>query len=197
MVASWLLAGPRAMVPSHERMSLFLLAPTVILVARGANRCRAVSPAAWGSLLLIASLAGWFVLADFHEHYFGVIERTGGRSEQTFRTAEVEPKQAALQIILQHRRPGTTWIVVSEWWNYWPIEYFAMVEEDIQVVNPEEAKTEPGFDEALRQGRVWCVEFSDSEGLRQARQMLDRHEVREWQVEDFGSRPLLSVLHGE
>jgi len=197
VIAFWLLAGPRAMVPGVERNSLCLLAPTVILAARGASRCRAVSPAVWRSFLVIGSLAGWFLLADFQEHYFGVFERTGGRSEQTFRTAEVEPKQAALQIILEHRRPGTTWIVVSEWWNYWPIEYFAMVEKDVRVVNPKEAEMAAGFDEALRQGRVWCVEFSGSDGLRHARQMLDRHEVREWQVEDFGSHPLLSVLHGE
>lgn len=206
VVAFWLLAGPRALVPGVERSSLCLLAPTVILAARGASRLHTVSPAAWRSSLAIAVLAGWFVLADFREHYFGLIERTGGRSEQTFRTAEVEPKQAALQIILEHRRPGTTWIVVSEWWNYWPIEYFAMVEEDIRVVNPRmvnpkaaemEAEMPAGFDEALRQGRVWCVEFSGSEGLRQARQMFHRHDVRQWQVEDFGSHPLLYVLHGE
>ncbi|MEE8451687.1 MAG: glycosyltransferase family 39 protein [Thermoguttaceae bacterium] len=197
VIAFWLLAGPRAMVPGVERNSLCLLAPTVILAARGASRFRAVSPAAWGSFLVIASLGGWFVLADFREHYFNEFEQTGGRSEQTFRTAEVEPKQAALQIILEHRRPGTTWIVASEWWNYWPIEYFAMVEEDIRVVNPKDAEMAAGFDEALGQGRVWCVEFSGSDGLRQARRMFDRHEVQEWQVEDFGSRPLLSVLHGE
>ncbi|HYW77933.1 MAG TPA: glycosyltransferase family 39 protein [Thermoguttaceae bacterium] len=197
VIAFWLLAGPRAMVPGVERNSLCLLAPTVILVSRGLSRCRVVSSKVWGSLLVVASLAGWFVLADFHQHYFRVFEQTGGRSEQTFRTAEVEPKQAALRIILEHRQPGTTWIVVGEWWNYWPIEYFAMVEEDIRVVNPKEAEMAVGFDDALHEGRVWCVEFSDSDRLGQARQMLGRHEVQEWVVKDFGSHPLLSVLHGK
>ncbi|KKK54903.1 hypothetical protein LCGC14_3079970, partial [marine sediment metagenome] len=159
VAAFWLLAGPRAMVPGIERNALCLLAPTAILASRGVGRCYGMSPRWLRVVLACSTLIGWFAVADFHRHYFDVLTRTGGRSEQTFRTAQVEPKQAALQIVLQHRKPGTTWIVASQWWNYWPIQYFAMVEDDVRVANPNEAQTEAGFELALSEGREAAMPF--------------------------------------
>ena len=193
----WLLAGPRAMVPGIERSSLCLLAPTAILASRGVSLCYGMSPRWLRVVLACSTLLGWVAVADFHQQYFDVFKRTGGRSEQTFRTAAVEPKQAALQIVLQHRKPGTTWIVAAQWWNYWPVKYSAMVEDDVRVVNPNEARKEAGFDLALSEGRVWCVEFCDSKDLRQARAMFEGLNVRQWQVDDYGGRPVLCVLQGE
>lgn len=205
LIAAWawtlfaflLIAGPRAMMPGWERWALCLVGPTVVLAARGMALGFEASSRKWKLALGAAALAGWLVLADYHVHYFRFIERTGGRSHETFRTAPVELKQAALRTILQHRRAGKTYIVASGWHNCWPLRYLAMAEDDVHVVNPKEAEASEGFGIALRQGRVWHVEYSGSEGWEQARAALAGRKVRQWQLKDYGGRPVLCVLHGE
>jgi len=206
LAAFLLLAGPSKMTPGWQRYAICLVAPTALLVARGtAVFVARLSPGRAGAALAIVSLAGWLLLADFDAHYFRFIERTGGRGHLTFRTADIEPKRAALQTILQHRHQdvaggvagddATTWIVASQWWNYWPIRYLSMAENDVRVLTAEEAEAAAGHESVLRQGRMWRVEFSDSRELHQARAEWNGREVRQWQFEDYGTGKLLCVLH--
>jgi len=197
LLAFLLLAGPRAITPGWERWAMCLVGPAVVLAARGGALCLDASSRRRRLALAAASLAGWLVLADYQQHYFAFIERTGGRSHRTFCTAAVEPKQAALQSILRHREPGTAWIVTSQWWNYWPLRYLGMAEKDVHVVTPEEAETSAEFELAVKDGRVWYVEFSQSKALRRARAALAGRELRQWDFADYSGRPVLCVLHGE
>jgi len=194
LAAFLLLAGPRALVPGYERYALCLIAPAVLIAARAAVVWCNDRPKRWRCSLVIGSLAGWFLLADFDRHYFHFIEQTGGEAHPTFRTAPVEPKQAALQRILDQRRGEPTWIVTSTWWNYWSLRYMAMGEPEVRVLLPEEAEAATGFSQARRQGRVWYVEFSDSEQARGVRRQLRGAALDEWQIPDYGGRPVLSVL---
>jgi len=101
------------------------------------------------ALLLVALL----LLADCQAHYFDFIERTGGRAHPTFRTAAVEPKLAALQLVGRHRQPGATWIVTSEYWNELPLRYLAWHEPDLCIVTPEKVgrrSVSPVADRRLR-----------------------------------------------
>lgn len=207
LIAFLLLTGPRSMSHGWQRYAVCLVAPTVVLASRGVALCcdglsrRPALRAGW-PVLVVASLAGWLVLADFNAHYFKFIQQTGGRGHRTFRTAAIEPKQAVLQHILQHRQTQpmtdgqTTWIVASEWWNHMPLKYLAMAEKDIRVVEPKETAGLAQFEFALRQGRVWYVEFSGSEGLDAAEARLDGREVQRKDFPSFGGRPLLTLLHG-
>ncbi len=195
LVAFLFLAGPRAMAPGQERWAICLVGPAVVLAARGLGLCLEARARKWRFGLAAASLLGWLVLADYQVHYFDFIHRTGGRAHETFRTAAAEPKQAALRTILQHRGPGATWIVASRWWNYWPLRYLGMAEEDFRVVSPHQAELSAEFEPARRQGRVWYVEFSGSKSLRQVRAALAGRKVRQWQFADYSGRPVLCVLH--
>ncbi len=189
LVAAWLLqwlgfvvlAGPEGMLPGQERYAICLIAPAVILAARGA--------AAWWSgagrprtaVAVLALAAGWFVTADFQQHYFRFIEQTGGRAHRTFRTAAVEPKQAALDYILKHRTAGVTWIVADSWWSYWPLRYLSLAEQDVRVVDERDAASQPELALARAEGRAWHVRFHDwapSSGE---------------QILDYSGRPVLSV----
>jgi hypothetical protein len=202
LVVTWLLemagflvlAGPRAMAPGEERFAMCMIAPAVVLAARGAavagTRLRRARPA----VLVAAILVGWFVLADFHEHYFRFIECSGGQAHRTFRTAAVEPKQAALDYVLQHRRPGAAWIVTDQWWSYWPLRYLGTDDQDLRVVRPEEAQSLEGFSAARAEGRVWYVEFAGSEELDAARAAMSDCTAHEEQFFDYGGRPVLVVL---
>ncbi len=202
LAAFLLTAGTHAMTPGWERFAICLIAPAVVLLSRGAALFAEARAGPRRLGLIGASLLGWFVLADFHQHYFAFIEQTGGRSHATFRTAAVEPKQAALQTILNQRaleQPApaeTTWVVAGAWWNYWPLRYRATAEENLRVVTPQQAAAATGFEHALQQGRVWFVEFPDSRALADARATLTGREVRQWDFRDFGGRPAVCLLHG-
>jgi len=211
LIAAWVLqslafllvAGPRGLIPGWQRYAMCLVAPTVVLTSRGLASCGVDSVWRRRLVLVAASLTGWLVLADFHANYFRFIRQTGGCGHETFRTAAVEPKQRALQYIVQHRNTqtgndaSTTWLVTSQWWNYWPLRYLAMAEERIRVVEPAEIDNSPEFELARRQGRVWCAEFSGSEELDRARAIFKDHTVDRCNFPDYGGRPLLTLLHGK
>jgi hypothetical protein len=193
--AFFVLAGPGALAPGQERFAFCLVAPTIILLCRAWSLLFAQGSSASRMALMAAIVAGWFVLADYHVHYFRFIEQTGGQAHLTFRTGAEEPKLAALKYIVKNRRAGETLIVASEWWNRWPLRYLGMAEKDLRVITPREAAVEIKSDPAVKtRVQLWYVEFSGSRALRKveresAAKETDRHEIR-----DFGGRPILTVL---
>jgi hypothetical protein len=200
VVGFWFLAGPRAMAPGAERLAICLIGPTVLVAARGAAIGFGASSPGRRLALAAVSLAGWLVLADYQRHYFHVIEQGEGHPYDTFRTAAVEPKRAALRLVLDHRGAGTTWIVASEWWNYWPLRYFATAEEGIRVATPKEAEDAAGrgkWQRALAEGRVWSVEFYGSQAMAEAEEVLagrDGRKLHRWHCVDYAGQPVLCVL---
>ena len=52
----------------------------------------------------LAIATAWLLLGNFCWQYFGVIQRTGGQSHPTFRTADVEPKQQSSPHSPAHER---------------------------------------------------------------------------------------------
>jgi len=219
LLAAWVLevaaflvvAGPRAMAPGQERFAICLIGPTVLLGARGASLAWEAASLRGRVLLAAATLAGWAVLADFHAHYFCFIERTGGQAHLTFRTGAVEPKQAALQYIVENaggtggvveqtkgeggEGKGELWIVCSEWWNLWPIRYLAAPQRGIYVVEPREAGSSDEYRRALAEGGVWFVEFCGTDAERQVELQLAGRKLIRRQFYDYGGRPVVCVLH--
>ena len=183
LVAGWLLqlagfvvlAGPEAMSPGAERYAICLIGPAVVLAARGAAVWWAEAGRLRTAATLAALAAGWFVLADFQQHYFRYIEQTGGNAHPTFRTAAVEPKLAALDYVLKHRKAGVNWIAADGWWTYWPLKYLSADEKNIVVWKADQLH---GI--AADQG-VWHIGFCDGRPPS-GRQILD-----------YSGRPVLSV----
>jgi hypothetical protein len=210
LLAAWLLqivgflvvGGPRAMAPGQERFAICLIGPTVLLGSRGAALAWEAASPRWRVALATATLAGWLVLADFEVHYFRSIEQTGGQTHLTFRTGAVEPKQAALAYILEQSAANhgqsespQTWIVCSQWWNYWPIRYLAMSHRDVSVARTTEIADSDDYRRALAEGRVWFVEFCDTEPQRQVESQLATRTPSRQEFRDYGGRPVLCVLH--
>jgi hypothetical protein len=217
LVLAWLLelagflvlAGPRGMVPGQERYALCLVVPAVLLLSRAlakfvgwalptgvpAAPVKPLTPVGNAhptlrvAVIVLAVAAGWFFLADCRQHYFRFIEQTGGMAHRTFRTAAVEPKLAALNYILEHRRPGETWIVADEYWTYWPLQYLALEHKDVRVELIAEAsgrkiRTSPDLSRAAAAGRLWRVRFQASRRGRPPQ----THEIP-----DFSGQPVLWV----
>ena len=189
-----LVANAPCLWPGYERMAICLVAPTVLVVARGARRFAAASPRRCGGLLIAASLLGWVLLADYQVHYFRFIERTGGAGHLTFRTARTEPKLAALAAVLRQREPGETWIVSSQWWICCPLAYSAAGETSLHVLSTQEALT--GLPpRALSEGRVWYVEFAGSKELAATATSLAQRSLSRQNFPDFSGRPVVCLLH--
>ena len=150
-------------------------------------------------------MAGWPLLADFHAQYFRFIEQTGGQSHLTFRTAAAKPKQAALQYILEEAEAGDSSEGESARRKADVDRLFRVVEPladplsgdarpHIHVPEPEEIDASDDYRRALAEGRVWFVEFCNSEAQRQVESQLAGRAVTRRPFPDYGGRPLL-VFH--
>ena len=201
----FLVAGPGALAPQFERYAIWIVAPTAILAS--------ISIVAWqtqsgrvGRLFTILAIAqGWTLLFGFQTNCLDFMRQTGGRAHQTFRTAAVEPKQAALAYILAQREPQqSVRIVTSQWWIYWPMRYLSLsprlrdAESPVTVVlQPVAKSTAPlAMPADSERGRSWLVEFTDSADCKAVRQAAhqDGLLLRETTIDDFSGRPLLSLF---
>ncbi len=195
-------AGPPALAPGYERFAVGLIGLVALLLSRGAMLVYEAAAPRWRYVLMLVPLLGWFWMADFYAHYFRFIEQTGGQAHLTFRAASVDPKQAALEYILknastikdENASQQDIWIVCSEWWNLWPIRYLALPTSDVRVVTPEEAEAFDGFEEKLRRGQIWYVEFFDSPGDRAMKARFTGQILNEQCFYDYAGRPLLDVV---
>lgn len=189
----FVVAGPSAIAPHFERYGICLVAPGTLLLARGLGWWLAPARALARAAAWMLALSAWLWPATYYLGYFEFIERTGGRSHMAFRTANVEPKQAALAYITGHgdRRPIR--IVASQWWNYWPLAYLALGKPGVQVTAEQPwQQGGPVASDADRAGTQWFVEFfetpADHAAALRAGPQAERHVVF-----DGSGSPVLSV----
>ncbi len=174
-MALYLAAGPEILRPHRERYGMYLVIPTVLAIASLISSLLPDSDCDGTSVLRQACLAvillgGWALLFSFKIHYLDAIRATGGESHVTFRTAEVEPKQQAFQLIVSDvanrdpslaRETSTTrsgiveprvggeargsWPVLAEdWWIYWPLRFLSSRHPEIAIISPEDDKFDIG-----------------------------------------------------
>lgn len=186
-------AGPESIRPHVERWGLCLLAPGMLVIARGVvswmERARVIT-------LVAASAVAFALVGSFYLSYFREFQTTGGRSHRTFITASTEPKQAALEAILA-ARTGKVLIVAQDWWQYWPIRYLALPDPSVTVLMKIPGDNDPDLADAIARGQLYFVEFVGSPELAHAREWLaaaHRHSS-ESTVADASGRPLFSIVH--
>jgi len=208
VLSFYLVAGVGALMPHFERYAICLVTPTALMLARG-SEWLTLGAARSARLALTGFLTvAWLWLGSFYTNYFAFIERTGNESHMTFRAASVEPKEAALRFIQSHRKPGeTAWIVGLEWWSTYPLTYLSSSDPELRVpldsaafVLTTEKIQQPGLPElsaALRERRVWCVEFLESRHYPTLKRWLAAQTgepIQETIIRDFADRPLLSIM---
>jgi hypothetical protein len=203
VVAFFLIAGPEALAPHFERYSVWLIGPSCLLVTLAAAPLLERGALGGRVAQLVGLGLAWCLLIDFNASYFRPFVSTGGESHATFHTAETEPKLAALERVLSstpnRSGAGPIWIITEEWWNYWPLRYLAMSERGVVVERWSTATTQAGFQESLRLGHVWCVEFAGSPLHVQARNKLSHEgiECDERTIDDPVGRPVLVLMHAQ
>jgi hypothetical protein len=194
--AFYLFAGPHALRPHWERWSLCLLVPGTLVLTRGLARLhdslanRQAVPA--GAILLALLL-----LSSFYANYFGEFAATGGRSHLTYVTAPTEPKRQALNLILDRSGGAAPVLIASQqWWLSLPIQYLASPFPHVAVDMAVAPEARSGFEQALRDGRVFLVEFVASREREAAHAWVRARglEATRLIVRDAGGRDHLEVL---
>ncbi len=192
----FVVAGPAGLQPHFERYGIVLVAPTVLVVSRGAGWWLSGEPRRRASMHLAVAACGWLLLATFWVNYFRCFQVTGGNSHLTFHTAAVEPKAKALKIIqAQSSADRATWVVADEWWLFWPLRYLAGRDTNLHVVGSGNLPAEVLNDEYGKDANLWCVQFVDgaepavSARLRQSGRVEDRQVICDRQ-----GRPLISLV---
>jgi hypothetical protein len=197
LVGFYLVAGASAIQPHYERYGLCLIAPAIALAARAMDlRCEAAAKLHSPALATGVALA-WLLVLGFGVNYFAFIHRTGGRSHDTFRTAAVEPKTAALAHVLAARSADEeTWIIADEYWNHRPLKYLAARQRGMHVASWEEAQASAAFRTALADARVWFIEFAGSDKIRSAVRRLEQagYATQQSHIADYAGRPVLTVV---
>ena len=147
LLTFYLVAGPAAISPHFERYGICLIVPIAVLLASGWSYWLGQGPVSFKAgqqavrdtrqrarfAVMVLSAVAWLWLINFYRDYFLVFQTSGGTSHVAFRTAEVEPKQAALDAILAAEGQSNLglsdkpiWIVADSWWSHWPLAYFAV-----------------------------------------------------------------------
>jgi hypothetical protein len=196
-IGFFVIAGPVAIAAHHERYGICLVAPGALVLSRGlAWWIEAHQPRRVAVMAALGAVA-WLMPLSFYLGYFTYIERTGGSSHLTFRTAAVEPKQQALEFINAHRLPNeATTVVCHEWWNYWPLEYLALGQQDVRVLTWEQWQGETQDSSTRAVDNTWFVDFVGTAGERETRLRFESAgtKIRENVIRDYAGRALLTIV---
>ena len=198
---TWILffafAGPDALRPHFERWGLCLLVPGSLILARGLSAWIEWRPQ-WRFMTIgAAALVASALLGSFYVNYFREFATSGGRSHLTYVTAPIEPKQRALELILQQRPgPGRAMIVAKQWWLFRPIAYLATEYPHVSVSMSLDVEHQPDFQQALQDRSVFLVEFTGTTTLADTQAwILERGlRVASTTITDASGRGLVEIL---
>ena len=120
------------------------------------------------------------------------------RETSTSRSGIVEPRVGG--------EPRRSWPVLAEnWWLYWPLCFLSSRHPEIAIISPEDDKFELGhrtpvdwkpFMTALSSGG-YAVAFADGELERLISSCVPSSRRRQWDIQDYAGRRLISVFRVE
>ncbi|HEV2972135.1 MAG TPA: hypothetical protein VGY55_19335 [Pirellulales bacterium] len=203
LAAFFLVAGPAAIAPHFERYGICLIGAGAILAALSVDWWLDRPAGGRVAATTIAVATGWLLLAVCHASFFNFMETSGGRSHPTFRTAAIEPKEAAFDFIVGHsKKPGSdVRVLTSEWWNYWPLRYLSFGEQrapESPKIVVEQYTELPNFisSDSYRGNRTWIVEFAESPACEAVRRWgrTCPAQIEVTTILDFSGQPLLCIF---
>lgn len=193
----FLIAGPAAIEPHSERYGVCLVAPAALVFARGMSWWLDERHAYRRTAVIALAAVAWLWPVTFYLGYFEFIQQTGGQSHRTFRTAAVEPKLQAYELILaRHDASKPTTIVCQDWWCYWPIAYLATGDANVRVLTWAAWQDRVAAGENSWKDPAWFVEFAGTNEERELTRKLESAErpVVVQTIRDYAGRPLLSLF---
>jgi hypothetical protein len=133
LIGAYLAGGLQVLEASTERYGMFLVVPTCYLLAACIEALSVTARRA--ALARVATaVMGAALMASFVAYFLLPLHRANPGRHETYRTGDIEPKQAAFAKILAHRdKSRATVIRVEDWWLYWPLRYLAGGHPDVHV----------------------------------------------------------------
>jgi hypothetical protein len=208
--AFYLTRGTQSVTPPWERYGLFMMLPSIAVLAMMAETL-AKTPGQKAMVLLGCCAAAWLVVVDFNRVYFDFFERTGGeRTHYTYQSNTVDPKVAAAEWIAA-RTPEAV-VFTKEWRSHWPVEYTLRRRASVAVrptfnnfwtVMPGDdfgtflSQKGSEFKAALNDRRAYVVGFADGNFETYLRSQFA--EIT-WARQDFPTRngtPMVSVWYAQ
>jgi hypothetical protein len=187
MVMLYMFLGVTPFSPQTERYSQFLVVPTLLLFAVGLDSINIKL-----SFPLSAAVCVFWCIS-LVSNYFMPFLLTGGGSERAFRTAQVEPKIQAVEIILSDMDGTNSGLVLAEnWWMAKPIEYLLIRHEGINVVQFNDENNTIDILAALRDNG-YIVSFARSGFDRAIESSPVVDDLKRWTIRDYGGKPLIHV----
>lgn len=189
MILMYIFWGTQPMSPNFERYNQFLVIPTLILFVTGLDSLNIKLSLPLSVIVCVF----WFVSLALN--YFMPFLLTGGQSHQTFRTAQIEPKEQAVEIILSNIQDDNNGLVLAEnWWVAKPIQYLLVNHNNINVVQYDEAgnNIDPFI---VLENNGFVVSFSQSELDQTILASRISTDLQKWIILDYGGRPLINVWH--
>jgi hypothetical protein len=190
-------AGPRALHSPFERWGLCLIVPAALVLARGASAWIESSSKVRWPAVAAASLVVSCWLTTFYVNYFREFATGGGRSHLTYVTARTEPKQQALERILEQATGvASVEVLTEQWWLYWPIRYLATEHPNVSVRMGLNRAPRQDLEAAIQNGRLFLVEFAETPELTAALKWVHEHglNVASTAVQSAGGRDFVLVL---
>jgi len=199
VLGHFILAGPQALAPGLERYSIVLVAPCVLVVARGIAWWLGTSGSRRQVATALFCLYAWTTLATFYFNYFRTLEHNGGTAHLAFRTAAMEPKEQVIEYVAQHRtRDQPTVVYTDDWWLRRPLEYLAYRHPGIQVRARSDELTPERSGGSDINAQTWFVEFAGSpraRALRDRLQGLGIDPTPEMVIASYGEKELIAIFH--
>ena len=200
--AFYVVAGPQSIQPHVERYGMWMIAPSVLLLAMGVRWWLQRGDMSTRLRPAVALLVPWVMLAGFSWYYLRPLRLGLGETHLAFRTAAMEPKLAALRAIKSRSSEQTTQIVAHGWWVYWPMAYLAGSESRLKVVPrdvPGEKRVELDRDASWDVGFVGGIVPGVQTG-GQSHFGLDKNwdspqpTIQSSVIRDAANRPLLRIV---
>lgn len=189
MMMLYMFLGLTPFTPHFERYSQFLVVPTLVLFAAGLDSINIKFSVPLSAIVCV------FWCISLASNYFTPFLLTGGKSQRTFRTAQVEPKIQAAKIILSDLDGTNSGLVLAEnWWTAKPLQYLLIRHEDINVIQFNDINNTIDVFTALS-NNGYVVSFAKSEFDKAIDTSPISDDLKKWTVLDYEGKPLIHVWH--
>jgi hypothetical protein len=187
-------SGNFLLSPGEERYSFFLIVPTILLMALCIKEIFPETRSKWIPIGLAIGISCLGLFSVTINYFIPLLN--GGGSFAGYQTGSVEPKAAAVDIILNRKTNGSPVTILAEnWWTAKPMQYLLAQHPEYDVIDYADSNMDNSSMENILQNGGYVVGFSDGDfdtTLKQNNLLtpLDRSVVY-----GYSNEPIIIIWH--
>ncbi|MGY8813556.1 MAG: ArnT family glycosyltransferase [Gammaproteobacteria bacterium] len=194
-IAAWFLFfSNNTLVPGRERYSLFLIMPVVICFG---YFCLLIMEKIKYEKIIFATLIFCnLMMMGFIKNYFIQFYKTGGQSDQSFKTNYIEPKKMVFDQVLESSNKENVYLVTSDWWTTQPLMYLAYNVDNVNVVDLISFQSVGGISFSENQNLFINTNIDDELDNMVTGQLREKIS-NAWVFKSFANEPLMNLYQME